>query len=275
MAKQATYEQENLKSVKFKKWGCWHKSEQLSRKLCVYMFAAGLRDWLYIMLQLLLIATLYKIPPLCKDLSKVPRMTTCEAWCKFFSPSGSSRVRAVVRKHVLGMGRDIKMLLCNILLFLGVLVLIVRLPKYLSGLPLCTDMDELAEHSKAMIKESFGAFWELFLLVTASDAWKVTFRAVLFAGLMPAAGLAELMYTVCPGLSESLRFVFGIVLWFVLFSAPIVIVNIAETDMILLSLGVLGRCVGHFIALLVCVLLFNTVGPNCKSKKVAGTICSP
>ena len=250
METQARYEQENLKSVKCKKWGCWHKSEQLSRQLCVYMFAAGLRDWLYLILQLLLIATLYKIPTLCSDLSKIPRMSTCEAWCKFFSPSGSSRVRAVVRKHIFGIGRDIKMLLYNIVLFLGVCVLVVRFPKYLSHLPLITGLDELAEFSKSMIKESFGAFWELFLLVTASNAWKVGLRAVLFAILMPAAGLAELMYTVCPGLNESLRFMFGIVLWFVLFGTPLLIVNTTPKDTILFSLGAYSGAV--LIILLLC-----------------------
>jgi hypothetical protein len=67
--KQLMYEKENLKPVKCKKYGCWHKSEDLSRNLVLYMLGAGLRDWCYIILQILLFATFYKLPSLCGDLS--------------------------------------------------------------------------------------------------------------------------------------------------------------------------------------------------------------
>ena len=66
---------------------------------------------------------------------------------------------------------------------------------------------------------------------------------------MPAAGLAELMWTVCPSLNDSIRFLFGIVLWGMLFISPIIlIVTVAETE-VLLSLG------GYSAILLVILLL--------------------
>ena len=85
---QTMYEEDGLKTVRCKKWGVWHKTEALCRSLSRYMLVAGLMDWVYILLNLLLLVTLYKIPSLCTDFTKIPRMTTTQAWCKFFSLSG-------------------------------------------------------------------------------------------------------------------------------------------------------------------------------------------
>ena len=157
-------------------------------------------------------------------------------------------MRRIVRKHIQAIGRDVSMLLYNIFLFLCVLILIVRFPKYISYLPTASSMDDLANFGKEMIQESFRSFWELFFLIFVFDTWTVTVRAVLFAFLMPAAGLAELMWTVCPGLGDSERFILGIGLWSGLFAAPIFIIYLVKSP-ILINLGV-------YSAVLLLILLF-------------------
>jgi hypothetical protein len=153
MEKQSQYETEGLKSQRCKKWGCWHKSEGLCRTLSRYMLVAGLQDWLYILCNILLLVTLYKIPAICRDFSNVPRMTTCQAWSKFFNPSGSARIRRIVRKHIREIVVDLTLLIYNIFLFACVLLLIVRFPKYISYLPLAKSMRDLSSYGKKMIFE--------------------------------------------------------------------------------------------------------------------------
>ena len=247
---QKKYEKEGLKSVPCKKWGCWHKSGALSRTLSRYMLLAGVRDWCYILLRILLVVTLYKIPSIFRDFKTVPRMTEFQAWRTFFSPSGSSRIFRIIRKHVWGLGNDIRLVLYNLFLCLAVLILLVRFPKYIAYVPLASSLDDLAKYGKLCIHESFSAFWEFFLLITACNSIVVALRAVFFALLMPAAGLAELMFSLCPGCSEAARFIFGVLMWVSLFGLPIIVVFAVEKEFVLLSFGYYS--IGLFVLFLLC-----------------------
>ena len=185
------WSEECLHDTRCGEWGAWQKEDGECSSEVGYYLRSGIEDWWYILMHLFLFCTLYRLPSICYDLSTVPGMSTCTAWWYTVNPAGHYRVRRwVVHKHVRGIMSDLMLLCENLILFVAVAVLLVRLPSYLVYLPTTYGLLDLRNYALQCIRESVTDWCGLFGVLILGDTWMVLGRAVAFAGLMPATALA-------------------------------------------------------------------------------------
>ena len=181
------------------------------------------------MLNFLVFVTLYRIPSIVSDLGRIPGMTRCQATIHLLDPAGHYRVRRLIHLHVRGIVADVLLLIENICIFIGILVLLVRLPSYLVYIPTCDGLLDLRQYGLQCMKESYTDWCALFGMLLVSETWQVFGRAVAFAFLMPATALASvfnLFFGCCCG--HICQFFSAMGLFLVLAITPLAIVFNAE-----------------------------------------------
>ena len=209
-------------------WGMWWKTPQEIRSLIRYYLFAGIEDLLYILLNLIIVGSVYRLPRVFRDLnSNVPDMSFGVALCSWLNPGGTYRVRrAITRKHVAGIIVDIRLFLENIALFIVVCLLVVRLLDYLSYLPFIKSGYDLRRKALESINESAEVIRGLFLLACLEETWVVAGKAVLFSVLMPAVSTADMLQGLLPCFGSTILFFLGIALWILLLFTPLVILGV-------------------------------------------------
>ena len=208
-------------------WGAWWKTAREIRSLIRYYLRAALEDLFYLLLNLLIVFTIYRIPAVLRDLGRVPGISFGSALCSWLSPAGTYRVRrAITRNHTAGIILDIRLLFENVFLFLVVCLLVVRVPSYLAYLPFIKGGYDLKRKAREDIWESWGVLREVFLFGCLKDTWVIAGKALLFSVLMPAVSNADMLVGVLPCCSKSAHFFVGIALWLILLFMPLAILGV-------------------------------------------------
>jgi len=186
-----------------KKCGVWKKDLGVSREIILTMALSGLLDLLFLVLLLLVIASLYRTVPLLSDM--------CAA--NAFSLTRKT-TRDIVQRHVRGIGADILLVTSTMASMLVVLVTLFAIPGFLEDLPNQRSLEEVRTSCWTHLAKICRYLGELLTLFTFFRTYKLLVRSLLFVVLVPAACLSDLLTV--PGLCDTNQFFCfsgGISLW--------------------------------------------------------------
>lgn len=192
------------------KSGILTRSLGATRKLVKLSFQQAFVDVGFILLFLVIIITLFRALPLLKDLAHYDS----------YSPMRYS-TRHVLMKHGIEALRDIFYFCKLLLFFILILATVVTVPHYFQTFTSrMSSLCEAADYAQSEFSYFLYYICELFCFVFACRTYKLVVKATLYAFLVPAACLAEVLsFCAC---TASIKVWIGFIMWVALLAGSIV-----------------------------------------------------
>ena len=223
-------------------FGFFSRKLDASRWLIKLSFLQAMTDIAFVLLFLLLLMTLIRTVPLCRELHSR----------RSYWPT-NYMFRSAVISHTVGLGMDIfyilKFIICTGLL-MGT---VVGFPKFISEIPFhLTSTKEAsdcaAKHLKSFFFYFFCEFLSLFIL---GRTYRILVKSLLYILFVPAACVAEALPRSC-AMNSTGKFVLGLIFWAALLAGSIAVTIASQSSSKtsnFVNCSLMGICAANFVLL--------------------------
>eukprot|EP00929_Paragymnodinium_shiwhaense_P021366 TRINITY_DN13950_c0_g1_i4.p1 TRINITY_DN13950_c0_g1~~TRINITY_DN13950_c0_g1_i4.p1 ORF type:complete len:2075 (+),score=357.46 TRINITY_DN13950_c0_g1_i4:259-6483(+) len=231
------------KSTGCKGCGFWKKDSKTCRNIVKSMLLAAIKDYVTIVILLLVVITFYRIPPLCRDLVRAKACLVGEMF------------PLICIRHVKGFAKELALAVQIFISLIWLTVTVMYLPEALEELSsgrhtlrsLRDRYLELLQHACILLCESLG-------LLLVCETYQIAFKVVMQCILVPPVCISTWLVQICSCLPLLARFLVACLLFYGTALLPALALWYNQGDIV--TTTTVAR---PFLAVLSLLLLFNLI----------------